>query len=387
MNCKKCGQEIEQGLLYCPNCGESVQLVPEYDVLEEELLSKVVEDKRKAKDDKFATGVYKPVEIPAENPVKWTTPKEPTSKLGAIFTKKINTLLFVSFVLIAIIGVFLIVPYMGTHTYDNLMNMAVDAENAGKYAKALEYFEEAYEMDNTSFEATYGLGRMYCKMKNYETSIEMLKTALELDPNNSSIYIYLLEDYEAINDKASIYKLAESAPSDEIRTLISGYITLPPSFGIEPGTYNTDQIVQLTSESGQVFYTLNGKDPTTSGKLYTKPITLKEGTTVIKAVTQSESGEYSEVITGEYVIKYVKLSMPKVSPTDGIYNEKIMITIDVPEGCKALYNWDGTPLPENGIVYTEPIPICNGAGVLSVVIMDNNGNVSPVYYGNFVYSP
>ena len=48
MKCKKCGEEIESKLLYCPKCGEPIQLVPVYDVLEEELLSRVVEDKKKA---------------------------------------------------------------------------------------------------------------------------------------------------------------------------------------------------------------------------------------------------------------------------------------------------------------------------------------------------
>ena len=53
MKCKKCGEEIESKLLYCPKCGEPIQLVPDYDVLEEELLSRVVEDKKKAKEEKL----------------------------------------------------------------------------------------------------------------------------------------------------------------------------------------------------------------------------------------------------------------------------------------------------------------------------------------------
>ena len=47
MKCKSCGKEIESGLIYCPACGKAIELVPEYNVLEEELLSKIVEDKNK----------------------------------------------------------------------------------------------------------------------------------------------------------------------------------------------------------------------------------------------------------------------------------------------------------------------------------------------------
>ena len=97
MNCKKCGAEIENGLMYCPKCGESIQLVPDYNVLEEELLSKVVEDKNKNKDDKFATGVYKYTEK-----TEVVTPVDTSSKSNAtrghlqVTLERSRTFIFVS---------------------------------------------------------------------------------------------------------------------------------------------------------------------------------------------------------------------------------------------------------------------------------------------------
>ncbi len=396
MKCKKCGKEIENGLMYCPECGESIQLVPDYNVLEEELLFRVVEDKNKAKDDRFATGVYKKVEhiendAPQASSINSKTNNTKSNNTKAeplVFTKKIKAIICAAVILIAIIGCFLILPYAGTHTYDSLMNSAVNAENNAKYAKALGLYEEAYALDNTSFEAIYGLGRMYYRVKDYNNAIKMLEQALEMDPDNEKIYTYLISSFDAIGDKESIYELASDTDNAKILELINAYILMPPSFNYDGGEYDEDIIIQLSSTGGyQIFYTLNGKNPTTSGKLYTKPIQLKEGKTVIKAVTQNEAGEFSEVVSNEYTISYPELSLPVVSPTDGIYDELVMISIEVPEGCVAYYTWDGTNPATNGIQYTEPFPIIEGSSVLSVVIVDEEGNVSPTYHGDYIYQP
>lgn len=388
MNCKKCGTEIENGLMYCPKCGESIQLVPDYNVFEEELLSKVVEDKNKIKEDKFATGVYNTVEKPEVDASSNTSSKVQTYKEPEIFTKKIKTLLFLAVVAVAIIGVFMIVPYVGNHSYDNIMNKAVDAENNAEYAKALGYYEEAFEIDDKAFEVIYGLGRMYYRVKDYDNARLFLEEAVSMDASNKKIYSYLLNCYDALDDTESIYQLAESTTDEEIQELISTYIMLPPAFSYEAGDYDKDFLLQLTVNGDyQIFYTINNKNPITSGKLYNKPIQISEGTTVVKAVAQNDAGEYSDVVTATYNVTYKQLALPVVTPTDGIYNEKVMISIQVPEGCRAYYTWDGTKPSANGIEYTEPFPIIEGSSVLSVEIVDEDGNISPTYHGNYVYQP
>lgn len=386
MKCKKCGAEIESGFVYCPSCGESIQLVPDYNVLEEELLSKVVEDKDKAKDDRFATGVYKPVAKPVVNNTK-SEPKKNCSTNPIIrnkdFIKKI-----VAFLIIVIFGMIFIIPYIGSHSYDSIMNKAVGAETNKQYAKALGYYEEAYEIDNTSFEVIYGLGRMYYQVKDYTKASEYLEQALEIDPDNKNIYVALIDCYTQLKDTENLHLLYESVPNEEIAGLFSSFITMPPEFSEPGGEYEEELLLELTSsDKNQIFYTLNGKNPTTSGKLFTKAIKLTEGTTEVKAVALNSKGEYSEVVSETYTITAVKLSTPEVSPKAGSYTEQVNISITVPAGCQAYYSWDGSDPSTGGIKYSAPFPIINGASVLSVVIKDDKGNVSPLYRGDYIYNP
>ena len=385
MICKKCGAEIENGFLYCPKCGESIQLVPNYDVLEEELLSRVVEDKDKAKNNRFATGVYKPVSI-IEGPKPKSEKK--TSDYGTIHRNKDFIIKLAVFLSIVLLGMLIIIPLLGSHSYDSLMNNAVKAESEEQYAKALGYYQEAYDIDNSSFEAVYGLGRMYFKVKEYDNAVEYLELALAQDLDNKKIYSYLLDSYSELKETDKIYDLQSKAPNDEILALFDDYVIKTPEFSEPGGDYEDDVYLVLSSSEGnQIFYTLDGKNPTTSGRLFSKAIKLTEGTTEVKAVTLSSSGEYSEVVSETYNISYVALAMPVVSPQPGTFTQQEYITISVPDGCKAYYSWDGTDPSKVGLLYTEPFPIINGTSVLSVVIIDSKGNTSPIYHGDYIYNP
>ena len=36
MICKKCGSEIKVGNIYCSNCGQEVQMVPDFNVMDDD---------------------------------------------------------------------------------------------------------------------------------------------------------------------------------------------------------------------------------------------------------------------------------------------------------------------------------------------------------------
>lgn len=377
MKCKYCDKEIESGLLYCPFCGKSVQLVPEYNVLEEELLSKIVEDKDRSKED-FAEGVYAKSKLEESN-------KAVKNEAG----KKVNKHFILSIflvIVIVLVGASIIFYLNYTNSFSYKLSKARDAEEEQRYTAALTYYKEAYELDASSFDAVYGMAKIYYNLKEYDEAIEAFKLALDTDSENVEIYSYLLLCYSKQNDMDSIYELAESTDNEGVLSLVSEYIIIPPEFSLEGGNYEDDITIFLTAtDDCQIFYSTNGKDPRVSGKLFTNEIILKEGTTTVKAVSLNESGEYSEVVSKTYNISYTTLGIPSVSPNGGTFTTDQLITIDVPAGGKAYYSWDGSDPVKNGLLYEEPFPVIEGSSVLSVVIIDKRGNRSSTYHGEFHY--
>ena len=51
MKCIYCGEELQEGSLYCPKCGKAVQIVPDYNIYEEDYLKQVLtEENQKVSD-------------------------------------------------------------------------------------------------------------------------------------------------------------------------------------------------------------------------------------------------------------------------------------------------------------------------------------------------
>lgn len=44
MKCAKCGAEIKEGCIYCSVCGNAVQIVPDYSVLEDDYLHSLLKE-------------------------------------------------------------------------------------------------------------------------------------------------------------------------------------------------------------------------------------------------------------------------------------------------------------------------------------------------------
>ena len=108
-----------------------------------------------------------------------------------------------------------------------------------------------------------------------------------------------------------------------------------PVFSLASGTYDTNKEVTITTAgTGTIYYTTDGTDPETSETRieYNGAISIDgEGEHVIKAVAFRD-GEYSDVVTAEYVIKYQNIylfgSVGKAQAWNYSYTDPELITSD-----------------------------------------------------------
>ena len=381
MKCANCGSEIKLGSVYCASCGKEAFIVPDYNPAEDEVFLDLGEDDGVSGESQ-----------PDETPEKPDEPKNETVQAEKKPRKKLKksnifALVAIASVIILIVGV---VAVRRSTSYEYQYDKAYSYFEKAEYENAKTYVNRCINLDDTRTDSYILLAKIYFAEENDDEAVAALGQALELDPECDEAYEMLLSHYEESKDYESIIGLRDSV-SDEIREkYFSDYIIAAPTADTESGSFGDDITVKLSAGSKyDIYYTVDGSDPVKDGIKYDDyyGVTITEGSTTLKAVAIDSRGVYSDTAEYEYVVEYEALDMPTVSPDGGTFTSQSYVTITVPAGCTAYYNWSNTTPTTSSNVYSSPIAIPEGNNVLSVVLVDSHGLYSAIYRGNFVYYP
>lgn len=369
MKCKKCGAEIPQGYVYCNICGTEVQLVPDYNLLDEDILTGILQEE--------------------------TLSKKKTS--GSSKKKKIRSNLFIwgGICMILVIAVFtLIFVYQEIkikqqNSFKYQYQKAEDYFSTGDLDNALLCYERALELEPGSRKIQEQLVEIYLFRKDEKAAASVLENMIEENKRDKKSIQKLIQIYDTTKEYDKIIVLCKKVEDSGLLELFTDYIVEQPKFSNISGTYERPLDIQIFSvRKYDIFYTTDGTDPKEHGIPYKETIPLeREGTTVITAVARNEKGIYSEPVTAEYTIRYEPPDMPSVIPAGGTYSEPQTITIQVPSDCTAYYTWDGSDPSKESFRYTGPIEMPMGNQVLSVILINSVGLESRIYRVNYVYMP
>jgi hypothetical protein len=163
--------------------------------------------------------------------------------------------------------------------------------------------------------------------------------------------------------------------------------TLAPIPSPLGGTYMSVQSVTLSSRTPGAFirYTTDGSIPTTtSGTVYSGPITISRNTT-LRAIAYAAGATSSSMTTANYTI-VLPAAAPTFSPPGGSFSAALSVSLSsTTPGATFRYTTDGSnPTATTGLLYSGPIAV-SSTTTIKAITLASGFSESPVATAAYVF--
>lgn len=422
MKCTKCGTILADGVLLCPNCGCEVQIVPDYNPLDDVLTAQVKGavsetlrinvnqeqlEKYRAEHSRTAGNTYEGgrtyhkrisesqgLENPGVNVRRNMTDEEiererrarkrRAEKKRMLAKKRRQQKMIIAGGAVVLLLLLCVFGY--TNSYNGRVKSGYKKLEAKEYTEAELKFEKAIERKKARSEAYAGLAEVYLAQGETEKAEQLFKDALEEQPKNVSLYEATIQFYMNTKQETKIMALLATCEDENVLKQLEKFVSEGPKFSLdEQKEYDEVQALELSGNGEAIYYTTDGTDPTVESTKYTEPIKLLEGENEIRAISVNAEGIPSLVVTKIYTVEFPIEGAPSVTPSTGQYEEDQKIKVVVPEGYVAFYTTDGSnpTTSESRIQYSGPFDMPEGNTILNVVLMNQKERYSDVTKRNY----
>lgn len=385
MICPKCGNELKPGTLYCEECGEEIKIVPEFDPEIENSITQILNDVADAAKEEI--GIMDDVRVAPEfDPVEESEKQDKKD-----YRKDVRLVMIMGFAFLGILVIFsfvwLILNYKYSN-YDYQLKKAKQYVSEGDLVNAADTYRHILEIKKNDPLATYYLANVNLAMEDEEGALLLYKeivadddadTDLKYNSCKSIVDIYVSrEDYQSISD------FLAAIGDNDITDSFQKYKCKEPEFSYNEGTYDTVIPLKLTSDtSGNIYYTLDGTDPTTGSDIYSSPIFLETGDYEVRAFIVNSFGVASRVVTKAYHIDITDTTAPEVLTYSGDYDTPTFIEVEVLDDCRVFYTTDGTDPTNESLEYRNPINMPLGKSEFKFVSYSKDGVASEITTRNY----
>ena len=399
MKCRYCKAEIPEGELYCKKCGREVQIVPDYNPLEEMLTAQIQLDgnEQESELDQYINQNRRNNNRTGQTAGRNTgstgrmlTEKERRKRQSAkaarkkALRRKRRIVLLIMALIVVLAGAGFYVIYQ--NSYNGIMKKAQKAAQSKDYTTAEAYYKQASSKNTKKADAYTGLADVYLLQDKTDEGTTLFEEAVSKQSGNVELYKACMDFYLKSDQNMEIPELLDSV-SDSMLEKLSDYVVDEPKFSLEDSmTYDDVQKLLLTADKDTIYYTTDGTDPDlTSTKYTSEGIQISEGETTIKAIAVNKKGVPSSISKKIYTVEFPVEDAPAVSPSTGQYDEAVQIEVKVPEGYTAYYTTDGTDPTTASTKYTGPIDMPKGETLFKVVLVNGKGRMSGITTRNYMY--
>jgi len=417
MKCRYCKAEIPEGELYCKKCGREVQIVPDYNPLEEMLTAQIQLDgnEQESELDQYinqkrrnnnrtgqsagrntgrsasrTTAAMTGRRMTGNTTGQMLTEKERRKRQSAkaarkkALRRKRRIVLLIMAAIVVLAGAGFYVVYQ--NSYNGIMKKAQKAAQSKDYTTAEAYYKQAISKNTKKADAYTGLADVYLSQDKTDEGTTLFEEAVSKQSGNVELYKACMDFYLKSDQNMEIPELLDSV-NDSMLEKLSDYVVDEPKFSLEDSTtYDDVQKLLLTADKDTIYYTTDGTDPDlTSTKYTSEGIQISEGETTIKAISVNKKGVPSSISKRIYTVEFPVEDAPAVSPSTGQYDEAVQIEVKVPDGYTAYYTTDGTDPTTASTKYTGPIDMPKGETLFKVVLVNGKGRMSGITTRNYMY--
>lgn len=288
VKCKNCGAEIPDGEVVCPVCGKTVQLVPDYDSTDLDML---------------------PEEAPDDGTEKHTDAEDGKNEDPVPVKKKTHPAVIVLKTVLGIIiagclffGLRYLVTYNDSGSYTLAKKEAERLLEAGNTDAALTAAERAEARRPASVDIRTLKAEILAAGGKGTEAEDILQGLIDDGFYDDSTVAALADIYIKEGSTDQVAPLLEQYGSKTLVKRYSAYVSEPPSFSLTDGNtyvYGTKLVI---SGNGTIYYTTDGSNPDEQSYAYTSPIILPEGEVTVKAICVNENGIVSEPAAASYTV-------------------------------------------------------------------------------------
>lgn len=296
MKCRKCGTEIPEGKIYCELCGEAIQMVPDYDP-----------------DEDISIGTADTVN--EKLPKEADLPEQEKMKAGSAETKPWYRRWQYRTAILCLLG-----GLLAYHTaYGQYRQDAAETEAEPEEIQLLP--KPALSIESGTYHHNFKLILTHEERPNGLIYYTTDGTTPDLSSNVYQNPIFIEEGTTVIRAVFIRNDGMQSEEADGTYTVVFDYPE-EPRFSVRAGTYTAGFSVSIFAEAGsRIYYTTNGEEPDRYASLYTEPIEIHPGLTVLQAVAIDANNRESGIVEVIYDVQEPSVSeetVPETMPTEPI---------------------------------------------------------------------